>query len=110
MPTKTSNVEILAQTVCDYIKAAEAEKQKTDMMYKFLFVGEPEKQPPILPFVFVVKQQGDDIALFKEWFKRGVVVVATILTTALLTFGFWVFLMVTGGHVPWFTSASQSIH
>lgn len=62
MPTKrisTPTLERLENTVNEFVKASqtllESDHKKIDLVYDFLFVGQPAADPPVQPFVSMVQ-------------------------------------------------------
>lgn len=88
-------VESLANTTANFTNAAqkliESDHEKVELIYKFLFLGEPGSSPPVPPFVISMQKNGDDIDSFKNSFSKFAWIVISILVTGIVSFIFAIY-------------------
>lgn len=61
----------------------ESDHKKVDLMYEFLFVGRPNDNPPLMPFVSIMQRNTDDIRSFKKAMNKAIWISVGLLLTAL---------------------------
>ena len=63
-----------------------SDHEKLDMVYEFLFVGRPRHEPPVPPFVEIVRRNVEDVKDFRNGLKRLAWMMVGILLAALGAF------------------------
>jgi hypothetical protein len=94
MVTKPNKLEdvIANQTklISDFISATqglvEADHKKVDFVYEFLFIGKPDANPPVPPFIVSMQKNTDDISEFKGALSKLVWAIVGLIITGISLF------------------------
>jgi hypothetical protein len=69
------------------VQAVQADREKINFVYDFLFIGKPEANPPVPPFVVSMQRNTEDIDDFKKvagrllWAMVGLILTGISLFT-----------------------------